>query len=273
MAVFFFVVAVFFFIVTVFFFIVTVFVAVASMVVVSAASHFENGHCEIFWMFCGEFKDILAFFEVEDGNHGVCWATHWIGDGFLGLNVSMTFVFTIVIVMIIMAVFIMAVVFVFIMIFFIAVAIVVFLMEFHVECGVLGMNFDVISVLFFISEFNNFVRALRKGLTQVSHKHAFVVEGVLASWHGVDLDGGRCIRTERRECCLNPRFKSESVVKEDISVLEANNIRCGRFVIVCRDIVQAHVFNCHIVSSNCFDKFSDVVCRNHHSFIVVRIVS
>jgi hypothetical protein len=187
---------------------VTVLVAVLVTVVMVgvSASHFENGHCEIFRVFCVKFKDILAFFKVEDGNHCVCGATCWISDGFLSLNVSMTFVSTIMIVMIVVAVFVMVVmiivtvfiVLVFIMIFF-AVVIVVFFMEFHVECGVLGMNFNVISVLFFISEFDIFVRAFGESFTQVRNKHAFVIEGVLASWHGVDFDGGRCICAEGRE--------------------------------------------------------------------------
>ena len=184
---------------------VTVLVAVLVAVLVTvvvvgvSASHFENGHCEIFRVFCGEFKDILAFFEMEDGNHGVSWAARWISDGFLSLNVSMTFVSTIVVVMIIVAVFVMVVVTVFIMIFLIAVVIVVFLMEFHVECGVLGMNFNVISVLFFISEFDVFVRAFGECFTQVRNKHAFVIEGLLASWHGVDFDGSRCVIAQRGE--------------------------------------------------------------------------
>ena len=176
-------------------------VAVAVVVVGVSASHFENGHCEIFRVFCVEFKDILAFFEMEDGNHRVSWAARWISDGFLSLNVSVTFVSSIVVVMIIVAVFVMVVmvvVTVFVMIIF-AVVIVVFFMEFHVECGVLGMNFNVISVLFFISEFDVFVRAFGECFTQVRNKHAFVIKSVLASWHGVDFDGGRCICTEGRE--------------------------------------------------------------------------
>ena len=182
---------------------VTVLVAVLVTVVVVgvSASHFENGHCEIFRVFCVEFKDILAFFEMEDGNHRVSWAARWISDGFLSLNVSVTFVSSIVVVMIIVAVFVMVVmvvVTVFVMIIF-AVVIVVFFMEFHVECGVLGMNFNVISVLFFISEFDVFVRAFGECFTQVRNKHAFVIKSVLASWHGVDFDGGRCICTEGRE--------------------------------------------------------------------------
>ena len=100
---------------------VTVLVAVlVTMVVVGvSASHFENGHCEIFRVFCVEFKDILAFFEMEDGNHGVSWAARWIGDGFLSLNVSVTFVSTIMVVMVVVAVFVMVVVAVFVMVVFI----------------------------------------------------------------------------------------------------------------------------------------------------------
>jgi hypothetical protein len=79
--------------------------------------------------------------------------------------------------------------------FFFAVIIIVsiFMVEGHVECGVLGMNFNVISVLFFISEFYTFVRAFGESFTQVGHKYAFVIKGVFASWHGVDFDGCGCI--------------------------------------------------------------------------------
>ena len=227
-------------------------VLVTVIMVGVSASHFENGHCEIFRVFCVEFKDILAFFEMEDGNHGVSWAARWIGDGFLSLNVSVTFVSTIMVVMVVVAVFIM--------IFFIAVAIVVFLMEFHVECGVLGMNFDVISVVFFISEFDVFVRAFGECLTQVRNEHAFVIEGVLASWHGVDFDGSRCVIAQRGEGCFDPWLESQSVVEEHISVLEANEIGGRWFIVVRWYVVLAHVFHGDLISSDALDEFSNVVC-------------
>ena len=187
---------------------------------------------------------------------------------------------SVVVVMVIMPFFVMVVmIFVFVMVIMFVVAFMVIVMEGHVECSVFCVNFYIICVLIFINEFDSLVRPFCKRFTQVRNKHSFVIKGCLSRWHGVYFNGGRCIRTEGRKCCLNPGFKSEPVVEEDISVLKANQIRSGRFVIVYRDIVQAHVFHCDIVSSNSFDKFSDVVCRNHHGpegiirgLIVVRIV-
>ena len=181
---------------------------------------------------------------------------------------------SVVVIMVIMPFFVMVV-----MVIMFVVTFMVVVMEGHVECSVFCVNFYIICVLFFIDEFDSLVRPFCKRFTQVRYKHSFVIKGCLSRRHGVYFNRGWCIRTEGRKCCLNPGFKSEPVVEEDISVLKANQIRSGRFVIVYRDVVQAHVFHCDIVSSNSFDKFSDVVCRNHHDpkgiirgLIVVRIV-
>ena len=75
-------------------------------------------------------------------------------------------------------------------------SVMVVMVEGHVESGVLGVNFYVISVLFFIGEFNGFVGAFFKKFTQVCHQHSLVIECCLAGWHGVNLDSGGCVLTE-----------------------------------------------------------------------------
>ena len=40
----------------------------AVIVVGVTASHLENSHCELFGVICVKFEDILAFFQVEDGD-------------------------------------------------------------------------------------------------------------------------------------------------------------------------------------------------------------
>ena len=89
--------------------------------------------------------------------------------------------------MVIVSFFIMVIVIIFIMVvmtFFV----VVFGMEAHVECRVFSMDFDIICVFFFINKFDVFVWAFCECITQVGHKHAFVVECVLPTRHGVDFN-------------------------------------------------------------------------------------
>ena len=89
--------------------------------------------------------------------------------------------------MVIVSLFIMVIVFVFIMV-VVTFFVVVFDMETHVVCRVFSMDFDIICVFFFINKFDVFVWAFCECITQVGHKHAFVVECVLPTRHGVDFN-------------------------------------------------------------------------------------
>ena len=53
------------------------------------------------------------------------------------------------------------------------------------------------------------------------------------------------------------------MVEENISILESNKIRCRWFVIVDRDVVEAHVFHLDMLTCDALDEFADVVCRDH----------
>ena len=90
-----------------------------------------------------------------------------------------------------------------VIVFFVTVMIVVLVMvvvvEGHVERGVFGVDFSVICVFFFISKFDVFDWAFSKCFAQIGDEDAFVIEGFLAGWHGVDFDGCRCVITQRSE--------------------------------------------------------------------------
>ena len=161
--------------------------------------------------------------------------------------------------MVIVTVFIMVIMIVFIMV-VVTFFVVVFGMEAHVECRVFSMDFDIICVLLFINKFEVFVWAFCERLTQVGHKHTFVVKRVLSVRHGVDFNRSRGVIAQGGEGCFNPRFEAESVVEEQIGILQTNQIRSRRFVIVHGYVVLAHVFHGDLVASDAFDKFSNVVC-------------
>ena len=90
-------------------------------------------------------------------------------------------------IVVIVTLFIMVVVPLFIMV-VVTFFVVVFDMEAHVVCRVFSMDFDLICVFLFFNKFDVFVWAYCHCLTQVGHKHTFVVECILPVRHGVDFN-------------------------------------------------------------------------------------
>ena len=179
---------------------VTVLVSVlVSVVVVSvAAEHLENCHGEIFSVFSIEFKDIFSFFKVEDGNHCVSRASCRVGNGFFSLNVVVAFV---TIAMIVMLIFltsmdVMTILCVIVFLTVVIVVIVVILSKRNVVCDEFSVDFYIVSVFFFVSKFNGFVRPFGKSLAQIGYEERFIVKCSLSIWHSVDLNCGRSVATK-----------------------------------------------------------------------------
>ena len=138
---------------------ITVFIAMVAMVVVGVtAKHLEGGHCEMFWTFSVEFNDVFTLFKMEDRNHGVCWASGRICNGLFCFKVAMAF-------MLVMG--IICMVFFTCMVILICMIVMFFLSKRDVESSVFCVDFDIISMLLFINEFDHFERSCNESLAQV----------------------------------------------------------------------------------------------------------
>ena len=109
--------------------------------------------------------------------------------------------------------------------------------ERDVVCCEFSVNFNIVSVFFFVNKLYGFVRAFRKSFAQIANEERFVVYGFFTVWHGVDLDGGWCIAAECIKGFIDPGLEAESVIEEDVSILESNEIRSRWFIIVDGDVV------------------------------------
>ena len=75
----------------------------------------------------------------------------------------------------------------------------------------------------------------------------------------MNLNGSWCIATECVERFIDPGLKTEAVVEENVCILKSNEIRCRWFVVVDGDVVEAHVFQVDMFSSDSLDELADVV--------------
>ena len=158
---------------------ITVFISMVTVVVVCVSTkHLEDGHCEVFWVICVELNDVFALFQVEDRDHCVSRASCRVGDCFFCFEVIVTFVAIFLTGMVIVAIFLIGMV------------IMVILCKSEVVCDELSVNFNVISVFFFIDKLNRFVRPFRESFTKIRHEQRLIIKRLFAIRHGVNLDGG-----------------------------------------------------------------------------------
>ena len=168
---------------------ITVFISMVTVVVVCVSTkHLEDGHCEVFWVICVELNDVFALFQVEDRDHCVSRASCRVGDCFFCFEVIVTFVAIFLTGMVIVAIFLIGMVIV--AIFLIGMVIMVILCKSEVVCDELSVNFNVISVFFFIDKLNRFVRPFRESFTKIRHEQRLIIKRLFAIRHGVNLDGG-----------------------------------------------------------------------------------
>ena len=138
---------------------IAVFIAMVAMVVVGVtAKHLEGGHCEMFWTLSVEFNDVFTLFKMEDRNHGVCWTSGRICNGLFCFKVAMAF-------MLVMGIICMVIFTC--MVILICMIVMLFLSKRDVESSVFCVDFDIISMLLFINEFDHFERSCNESLAQV----------------------------------------------------------------------------------------------------------
>ena len=157
-----------------------------------------------------------------------------------------------------MAVFVVAVFVV--AVFIMVVLVVIVLREGQVVTGVIAVEFiSVLSVL---------CKQVDIGGGGFGHRGAKVlnqqrleIEGGFAAGHGVGSNSNRTVAVQVGEGSLNPRLQTEAVIEEHIRLVEADNVRCGWFVVVDRDVHGAHHFNRNQIAANRRSELFDVIRR------------
>ena len=61
------------------------------------------------------------------------------------------------------------------------------------------------------------------------------------------------------KCTVNPRLQTEAVVQEDVSFVQANDVRWARFVVVNRNVCCAHHFNINKASAYGLGQLRNVI--------------
>ena len=80
--------------------------------------------------------------------------------------------------------------------------------------------------------------------------------------------GQGSVRPHTGQRGVDPWFETETVVKEDVSVLQTNDVLWRRLVVVNGDVVHAHHFNAHQVTAYCGNKFGDVIGGHHYGVVL-----
>ena len=150
-----------------------------------------------------------------------------------------------------MAVFVVAV-------FVVAVFVVIVLWEGQVVTAVIAVEF--------ISVFSVFCKQVDVGGGDSGHRSAEVVDqqrleikGGFTAGHGVGANSDRTVAVQVGEGSLDPRLQAEAVIEEHICLVEADDIRCGWFVVVHRDVHGAHHLNRNQITANRRSELFDVV--------------
>ena len=94
------------------------------------------------------------------------------------------------------------------------------------------MKFQVICVVLMFDKLGCHERPLCQEFANVCLENALISEIDFTGWHLVCFNRDEVACSQSVEGCIDPSFQSESVVEEHLSVLEADNVRRGRFVVV-----------------------------------------
>ena len=215
-------------------------VAVAVAVVV-CATHGCDGHAERILTFGLELKHVLARFKVVHVDGRSRCTSFGVGNGLFWTDL---------------------VVFSVIVLGFILVVAFVMGREGHVVAAIVAVKFC------------RFAGVVRKDVnvrrSSPRHRGAeFVdedgleVEGGLVARHGVRGVGCWTVCGQISKSAVNPRLQTETVVQEDISCVQADEVRCAGFVVVDRDVGGAHHFNIDEASADGFGQLRHVVRRRN----------
>ena len=163
-----------------------------------------------------------------------------------------------VMVVLVVAVFVMVVLVV--AVFVMMVLVVIVLWEGQVVTAVIAVEF--------ISVFSVLCKQVDVGGGGFGHRGAKVVnqqrleiQGGFTAGHGVGSNSHRTITVQVGEGSLDPRLQTEAVIEEHVSLVEADNVRCGWFIVVDRDVHGAHHFNRNQIAANRRSELFDVICR------------
>ena len=158
-----------------------------------------------------------------------------------------------VVVVLVVAVFVVA-------IFVMVVLVVIVLWEGQVVTAVIAVEF--------ISVFSVLCKEVDVGGGGFGHRGAEVVDqqrleikGGFAAGHGVGSNSNRTVAVQVGEGSLDPRLQTEAVIEEHVSLVQADNVLCGRFVVVDRDIHGAHHLNRNQIAANRRSELFDVIRR------------
>ena len=204
----------------------TVFVAVVVAVVVSVvvcATHGGDGHGERIQVVRLELKDVFACFEVVDGDDCVSRAADGVVDGLFSPKLLVVAVIVLIMIVVVMVVFVMVAMVVFVMVVF---------REGHVVSRIVAVEFLSILGVFRKDVNIGRARAVERS-AKLADQHRFVIKRSLTTGHGVSACNKRACGDVR---VLNPSVEAESVVKENISFGQANQILGRWFIVVGRFI-------------------------------------